>query len=159
MEEQTIGKVLHEFSALPKEDLLRTAKSLGIDPRISLSTSGGIGWRREKGETDLLAALYTAEWAYCDERNRREWFFPSPMGLAMLGLAKMPPVSKLPMDLKVLPNNSVFAGAGQEMDGLACLFRYCRIKRIGEVIEHPVGAATFGPGAGQGFSGEELRGR
>lgn len=134
LHEPKVGKVLLEFSRLPEEDLARATKVLGIKvDRFHLS--GWHQWLDAKGQTALISALYVAECAYCVEKQRKEWFLPSPTGLGVLGLAEIPPVPRLPTDLKVLSNHDVLAGAGLEMDRLTCLFRYCRIKRIAPVFE------------------------
>jgi hypothetical protein len=155
LQEQQIGKVLHEFSTLPEGDLVRVAESLGIKAK-DFRLDDWRYWLEIEGQKALLAALYAAEWAYWEERDRQQWFFPSPMALGMLGLATMPPVSQLPTDLKVLPNNSIYAGAGREMDLLVCLSRYCRIKRIDQVFEFQLEPRRLAQTPAKTSPGEEL---
>jgi hypothetical protein len=132
--ESKVGKVLGGFSRLPEEDLARAAKVLGIKVNRN-RLSEWHHWLDNAGQTALISALYVAECAYRVEEGRQTWFLPSPMGLGVLGLAEVPPSRPLPTDLRVLSNHDVLAGAGLEMDRLACLFRYCRIKRIAPVFE------------------------
>ncbi|MCY2952526.1 MAG: hypothetical protein NTU53_11195 [Planctomycetota bacterium] len=137
LREGELGGVFRRFSALPRHDLARAAKVMGVgvdDMRVG----GWQNWLDEKGQTALISALHTAEWAYCTERKGVEWFIPSPMGLGMLGLGNVPPPLRLPTDLRVLPNHCIFAGAGLEMEQLTCFFRYCRVKRIDQVFEFQV---------------------
>ena len=153
--EQQIGKTLFDFSMLPEEDLLRLARSLGIEAN-GLRVDDRRRWLDAKRQKALISALYAAEWAYWDARDRQSWFFPSPTALGMLGLGKMPPGRRLPTDLKVLPNNSIYAGAGQEMDRLVCLFRHCRIKRIDEVFEFQLEPRRLAQTPAGSSPGEEL---
>jgi len=155
LQEQEIGKTLHEFSTLPEEDLAQAAGSFGIKVK-DLPLDDWRDWLDIERQKALISALYSADWAYCDARDRQPWFFPSPTGLGMLGLAKVPPVPQLPTDLKVLPNNSIYAGAGQELDRLICLFRYCRIKRISQVFEFQLEPRRLAQTPAKTSPGEEL---
>ena len=96
------------------------------------------GWQLKldaRGQKALVAALYTAEWAYYAEHEETGWWFASPTGLAMLGLGPPTPAPELATVFKVQPDLSVFAGAGLGWETLVPLFRHATIKRIDQVYE------------------------
>lgn len=134
LREGELGGVFRGFSELPEQDLLRTAKTMSVVVN-RMRVSAWHHWLDAKGQAALVSALYTAECAYCIEEKEERWFIPSPMGLGILGLGEVPPPVRLPTDLRVLPNHCIFAGAGLDMDQLACFFRCCRVKRIDQVFE------------------------
>ena len=131
------GLTFAGFSSLPPEDLLKAAKALRVDVNPWV-VSGWHEWLDEKGQKALLDALYTAEWAWCGEHDGTRYLLLSPLGEGMLGLRKVPPPYDLSTDLKVLPSNTVFAGAGLAMDRLVTLFRCCKVNRIDQVYEFQV---------------------
>ena len=88
-----------------------------------------------RGQKALVAALYTAEWAYYAEHEKTGWWFASPTGLAMLGLGPPPPAPELATVFQVQPDLSVFAGAGLGWETLVPLFRHATIRRIDQVYE------------------------
>lgn len=57
-------------------------------------------------------------------RQKREFLFASPIGLAMLGLARAPLAPPLVVLFQELPNLSVFVGTGLPLDKLLPLFRH-----------------------------------
>jgi hypothetical protein len=131
------GSTFAAFSRLPPEDLQKAAKAMrvGVD---RWPVSGWHYWLDEKGQKALLHALYTTEWAWCGEHNRTMYLLLSPLGEGMLGMKKVPPPYELSADLKVLPSNTVFAGAGLAMDRLVTLFRCCQVNRIDQVYEFQI---------------------
>jgi hypothetical protein len=153
--EAEIGKLFLGFSKLPEGDLCRAAKMLKVKVD-RLHVGGWRHWLDEKGQKALVAALYAAEWAYCVEQKQRRWFFPSLIGLGILGLADIPPIEQLPTDLRVLSNHDILAGAGLEMDRLASFFRYCRIKRIAPVFEFQLEPRRLAQTSAKESPGEQL---
>ena len=149
--EADFGTVVRAFSELPIPELSEAGKEFGV-ARVSHCKE----WLDAKGQAALLSALYSAEWAYNTECDKKDWFFPSSMGLAMLGLGKVPEVTKLPTDLNVLPNNCIFAGAGLDMDQLTCFFRYCRTKRIDQIFEFQLDPRRLAEMSSRTSPGEEL---
>lgn len=135
--EVSVGPTLQAFSELPKDDLLKAAKSFRIKVD-ALAVYHWHYWLDEKGHKAMLTALNIPEWVWYDKDDKTEWVMLSPLGAGMLGLKKMPPVPDLYAELKVLPNNSVLAGPGRDIDSLVPLFRYCKIKRINQVYEFQV---------------------
>jgi hypothetical protein len=95
-------------------------------------------WLDENGQRNLLSVLYTAEWAYYAERQKVGWVFPSPIGLGLLGLGSLPEAPRLAAELKADSNLAIYAGAGVELATLATLCRFCKIKRIDQLIEFQV---------------------
>lgn len=128
------GQVLQDFAQLPKDDLVRAAHELGIG-EDEVAPYSWRHWLDDKGQKALMAALYEAEWAYYAEREKSGWFFASPLGLGMLGLAVAPPPPALTTVFKAQPDLSVFAGAGLGRETLVPLFRHAAIKRIDQVYE------------------------
>ena len=63
---------------------------------------------------------------------------PSPIGLSLLGLGQLSEVPTLAKELKADSNLAIYAGAGLELDTLASLVRFCKIKRIDQFIEFQV---------------------
>jgi hypothetical protein len=132
--ESEVGRIFHDFTRLPEDDLIEAARGLGIaSDRVDVAA-----WRKTldaRGQKALLAALYTSEWAYYAEakKDKTAWFFASPIGLAMLGLGPSLPMPELAMVFKVQPDLSVFAGAGLAWETLVPLFRYGTIQRIDQV--------------------------
>jgi hypothetical protein len=152
----TIGQVFLDFSQLPKGALIEVAKGLGqkasaVDPESWKSSLNLLGQKA------LVIALYELEWAYNIEREKTGWIFASPTGLGMLGLDVMPPAPELSDVFKVLPNLSVFAGAGLGRDKLVPLFRHGVIKRIDQVFEFQLDRRRLAQSAAPASPGEELR--
>jgi hypothetical protein len=63
---------------------------------------------------------------------------PEPIGLGLLGLGPLPDAPTLATEFKADSNLAIYAGAGLELDRLATLFRFCKIKRIDRLIEFQV---------------------
>jgi hypothetical protein len=150
------GLTFAAFSRLPREDLEKAAKTLrlGVD---GWTVSGWHNWLDEKGQKALLHALYTTEWAWCGEHNKAMYLLLSPLGEGMLGLKKVPPPYELSTDLKVLPSNTIFAGAGLEMDRLVTLFRCCKVNRIDQVYEFQIDRQRLAEMPAQGAPVAHLR--
>src|SRR5262249_29804982 len=132
--ESSAGQILEAFSQLPREDLLKAATSF----RIAGDTLGVLGWKYwldENGRKAVIAALETTEWVWYGEHRKVRWLLLSPLGAGMLGLKEMPSPPDLYAELKVLPNNSILAGPGRDVDSLVPLFRSCKIKRVDQVYE------------------------
>ena len=87
--EPSFGQVFLDFTQLPKGELIQLAQDLG-----QKKSAGDLENLRKsldaKGQKALLAALYTAEWAYYTESDATGWLFASPIGLGMLGLETPP---------------------------------------------------------------------
>jgi hypothetical protein len=75
----------------------------------------------------------------------------------MLGLAPVPRVDPLATDLRVLPNLSVFAGAGLPLEKLVPLFRHCRVKRIDRLLEFQLDRRRLTEASARDSPNEELR--
>jgi hypothetical protein len=135
--EDQLGKVMHDFCQLPDSDLKSVAVSAGLK-KDDVSRDEWAHWLNEAGQRALLSALYTAEWAYYAERQKVGWVFPSPMGLGLLGLGPLPEAPRLATELKADSNLAIYAGAGVELATLATLCRFCKIKRIDQLIEFQV---------------------
>jgi hypothetical protein len=135
--EDQVGNVMHDFCQLPESDLRNVAAGAGLK-KNDVSQYNWEHWLDENGQRNLLSALYTAEWAYYDERQKVGWVFPSPMGLAHLGLGPLPEAPRLAAELKADSNLAIYAGAGVELATLATLCRFCKIKRIDQLIEFQV---------------------
>jgi hypothetical protein len=155
--EDQVGLVMFAFSRLPPEELSRAARALKLEANGYERATWHL-WLDEKGQKALLSALYTAEWGYAAEHPKKIWFFPSPIGLAMLGLGPVPQATHLPTDLEVRPDLSVYAGAGLPLEQLVPLFRHCRIKRIAQVLEFRLEPRRLAEASAASPAGEELRG-
>ncbi len=134
LREDLIGQAMLAFSRLPETDL----KSVVAHAGVKKSNVYGFDWQHwldEKGQRALLSALYTAEWCYYAEQQKVGWIMPSPIGLGLLGLGPLPEPPTLAKDLKADSNLAIFAGAGIGPDTLATLIRFCKIKRIDQLIE------------------------
>ena len=152
--EDQVGQVMHDFCALPELALKRLATIVGLK-KDDVACNDWEHWLNEKGQKTMLAALYTAEWAYYAERNKAGWVFPSPLGLAVLGLGSIPAYPPLAKELKAASNLAVFAGAGLDFDTLVPLFRYGKIKRIDQVFEIQIDPRRLREGPAN--AGTELR--
>src|SRR5262249_44225804 len=108
--EPRVGATLLGFARLPEAGLGRAAAKL----KLSLTEAACAAWKgwldEENAQKALLSAIYTAEWAYVDDRRQKDWFYASPIGLAMLDLGPAPRAEPLPTDLAVQPPLSVSAG-------------------------------------------------
>ena len=135
LREDQIGKMMLEFCRLPEPDLRKFAANAG---QKTADVSGWKHWLDEKGQQALLSALYTTEWAYYAERQKIGWVMPSPIGLGLLGIGPLPEAPVLAKDFKADSNLAIYAGAGLDFDVLVPLFRFCKIKRIGQIIEFQV---------------------
>ena len=135
--EDQLGKVMHDFCQLPDSDLKSMAVSAGLK-KDDVSRNEWAHWLNEIGQRALLSALGTAEWVYYDERQKVGWVFPSPIGLGLLGLGSLPEAPRLATELKADSNLAIYAGAGVELGIVATLCRFCKIKRIDQLIEFQV---------------------
>lgn len=61
-----------------------------------------------------------------------------PWAWLFLSIGALPNVAPLIKDLKADSNRAIFAGAGVDFDKLVPLFRFCKIIRIGQLIEFQV---------------------
>jgi hypothetical protein len=129
-----VGNVFLEFSKLPQQDLIDLAKQLGLKTR-QWDVSGWDTWLDKPGQQALLSALYVSSWAGVVEHQKQCWFSLSDTAPIILGLVGPPELPAPVVDLKVLPNLCVLAGADLPPEKLVPLFRHCRIKRIDRVIE------------------------
>jgi len=148
--------VFHDFSLLPTDDLIQAAGGLGF----GTDAVDVAGWRQRldaKGQKALVAALYTAEWAYHAEHEKTGWSYASPIGLAMLGLERPLPTPDLATVFKAQPDLSVFAGAGLAWEKLVPLFRHGTIKRIDQVYEFGLDRRRLAGSPSTSSPGEELR--
>jgi hypothetical protein len=154
--ESEVGQVLHDFTRLPQDDLVRAAHGL----RLGVDSVDAAGWQLEldaRGRKALVAALYTAEWAYYAEHEETGWWFPSPTGLSMLGLGAPLPAPELATVLKAQPDLSVFAGAGLSWETLVPLFRHAMIRRVDQVYEFRLDRKRLAASPAGSAPGEELR--
>lgn len=154
--ESDVGPVLHEFTRLPQDDLVRAADGLGL----VVDSVDVAGWQLKldnRSQKALVAALYTAEWAYYAEHEEKGWWFPSPTGLAMLGLGPPPSLPDLATVFTAQPDLSVFAGAGLAWETLVPLFRHATIKRIDQVYEFRLDRKRLAGAPAGRTPGEELR--
>ena len=134
LREDQLGEAMLGFSCLPETDLKNVAARAGVK-KGDVSRFDWEHWLDEKGQRALLSALYTAEWCYYAERQKVGWIMPSPIGLGLLGLGPLPEPPPLAKELKADSNLAIFAGAGVGLDTLARLIRFCKIKRIDQLIE------------------------
>jgi hypothetical protein len=154
--ESEMGRVLHDFTRLPQDDLVRAGRGLGL----AVDSVDVAGWQLKldaRGQKALVAALYTSEWAYYAKHDTTGWWFASPTGLAMLGLGPPPPMPELATVFKAQPDLSVFAGAGLGREALVPLFRHAAIKRIDQVYEFRLDRKRLAGSPSGGAPGEELR--
>jgi hypothetical protein len=153
--ESEVGQILHDFTCLPQDDLVRAAHGL----RLGVDTVDVAGWRLKldaRGKKALVAALYTSEWAYYAEHETTGWWFASPTGLAMLGLGPQPRAPDLATVFTAQPDLSVFAGAGLSWETLVPLFRHATIKRIDQVYEFRLDRKWLAGSPSGSAPGEEL---
>jgi hypothetical protein len=156
--ESEVGQIFHDFAQLPEDDLVQTAQGLGIaSDRIDV-----VRWKKRldaSGKKALVASLYTSEWAYYAEPEKRKtgWLFASPIGLAMLGLGPSLSAPDLAMVFKIQPDLSVFAGAGLAWEKLVPLFRHGMIKRIDQVYEFGLDRKRLAGSPSTSSPAEELR--
>src|SRR5205814_9777738 len=68
-----------------------------------------------------------------------------------------PPTPRPLTALQVVTTYCLFAGAGLEMDKMACLLRFCRIKRIDQVFEFQLDRRRLAETPSQTSPGAELR--
>lgn len=154
--ESEVGQVLHDFTRLPQDDLVRAAEGLGL----AVDGVDVAGWQLKldaRGRKALVAALYTAEWAYFAEHEKTGWWFASPTGLAMLRLGPPPPMPELATVFKAQPDLSVFAGAGLGREALVPLFRHATIRRIDQIYEFRLDRKRLAGSPSGSTPGEELR--
>ena len=154
--ESKVGQVLHDFTRLPQDDLVRAARGL----RLEVDSVDVAGWQLKldaRGQKALVAALYTSEWAYFAKHEQTGWWFASPIGLAMLGLGPPLPMPDLATVFRVQPDLSVFAGAGRGRETLVPLFRHATIKRIDQVYEFQFDRKRLAGSPAGSEPGEELR--
>lgn len=154
--ESGVGQVLHDFSLLPRDDLIQAARGLGLE----WNDADVAGWQRrldDRGRKALIAALYTAEWAYFAEHQKTGWWLASSTGLAMLGLGPALPRPDLATVFQAQPDLSVFAGAGLSWRTLAPLFRHATIRRIDQVYEFRLDRKRLAGAPANTDPGKELR--
>ncbi len=156
LREDEAGGVMRRLAELPAKDLSASAKGLKLGVTEARAAAWQ-DWLDEKGQKALLSAVYLAEWAYVAEREKTEWVFPSPVGLAMLGLGPLPGVEPLPDTLTVQSDLSVFAGAGLPLEKLIPLFRHCRVGRIDRVFRLHLDRKLLKAAPADHPPGEELR--
>ncbi len=132
--EAHFGKVLQEFCSLPGDDLVTAARSIRLAMREKTGGSWQ-AWLDSKRQEAIIKTLYHCGWAYSAEHGNEEWIMPSPVGRAMIGLGRTPRRPSLLSDIKVQSDNSVFAGAGLQVEKLAMLCRYSIIKQCGQMFE------------------------
>jgi hypothetical protein len=154
--ESRVGQVFHDFSQLPKDDLVRAARCFGLKSG-DVDPYGWKYWLDARGREALIAALYQAEWAYHAERDQTGWFSASPIGLGMLGLEEIPPAPELAVLFQALPILSVFAGAGLAHETLVPLFRHGVVKRIDQVFEFRLDRKRLAQAPASSSPAEELR--
>jgi hypothetical protein len=129
-----VGNVFLEFSKLPPQDFIDLGKQLGLETH-ERDARGWACWLDRPGQQGLLSALYVSSWAELVEHQKQCWFRLSDKAPIILGLVGPPELPAPVVDLKVLPNLCVLAGADLPPDKLVPLFRHCRIRRIDRVIE------------------------
>ncbi|MGH9395304.1 MAG: hypothetical protein ACRD18_00420 [Terriglobia bacterium] len=129
-----VGNVLLDFSKLPYQDLIDLGKRLGLK-KHQCNAGGWDSWLDERGQQALVSALYVSSWAYTVVHQKQRWICLSDTARIILGLVAPPELPAPVVDLKVLPNLCVLAGADLPPDKLVPLFRHCKIKRIDRVIE------------------------
>jgi hypothetical protein len=154
--ESGAGQVLHAFTRLPQEDLVRAARGL----KLKVESVDVAGWQRKldaRGRKALVTALCTSEWAYYAEHQQSGWWLASPTGMAMLELGPPPPMPELATVFKAQPDLSVFAGAGLGWETLVPLFRYATIRRIDQVYEFRLDRKRLAEAPAGSEPGEELR--
>lgn len=132
-----IGQVMQNFCRLPEQDLQKLATNVGLK-KNDVAWRDWEHWLSDKGQKTMLTALYTAEWAYYAEREKTGWVMPSFLGLGVLGIGPVPTTTSLAKELKATSNLAVFVGAGVDFDILVPLCRYCKIKRIDQIIEFQI---------------------
>jgi hypothetical protein len=154
--ESRVEQILLDFALLPRDDLIQAARGLGL----TLDDAAVAGWERrlnDRGQKALVAALYTAEWAYYAEHKKTGWWFASSTGLAMLGLGPALPRPGLATVFQAQPDLSVFAGAGLGWRTLVPLFRHATIRRIDQVYEFRLDRKRLAGSPTNTAPGEELR--
>ena len=129
-----VGHVLREFSKLPAQDLIDLGKRLGLKNH-QYDAGDWDSWLDEPGQQALVSALHVSSWAYAGDHQNERWIFLSDTARIVLGLVSPPELSAPAVDLKVLPNLCVLAGADLPPNKLVPLFRHCKIKRIDRVFE------------------------
>jgi hypothetical protein len=156
--ESEVGRIVDDFAQLPEDDLIEAARGLGIaSDRVDVA-----GWKKRldaRGQKALVAALYTSDWAYYAEPEKKKtgWFFASPIGLAMLGPGPSLPAPELATVFQVQPDLSIFAGAGLGWETLVPLFRHGTIQRIDQVYEFRLDRKRLSGSPSGSAPGEELR--
>jgi hypothetical protein len=128
------GHVFLDFSQLPAPDLVCLGHQMGL--QISQwDVDGWNRWLDQPGQQALLSALFVSSWVYAADYRKQCWIYLSDTGLIILGLVAPPELPAPIVDLMVLPNLCVFAGADLPPEKLVPLFRHCKIKRIDRVFE------------------------
>ncbi len=154
--EDQAGHVLCEFAKLPARDLARLSRSVGKGLPEKLF-AGNDALLAEKGQRAFLNALYSCEWAYVAEFQEKTWFFASDTARLLLGLDDPPPPAAQHRELEVTANRLVRAGIDLTPEQLVPLFRYCRIRRVGEVCEFQLDAKQMSELPSESSAGAELR--
>jgi hypothetical protein len=151
-----VGNVFLEFSKLPPQDLIDLGKQLGLK-MDEYDASSWDCWLDNPGQQALLSALYVSSWAGVVEHQKQWWFCLSDTAPIILGLLKPPELPAPVVDLKVLPNLCVLAGADLPPNKLVPLFCYCRIRRIDRVIEFQLDKRQLTEATSQGPLHRRLR--
>src|SRR5947208_162014 len=74
--EPVVGQIFYDCTRLPQDDLVRAAEG----PGLAVDGVDVAGWQMKldaRGRKALVAALYTAEWAYYAEHEKTGWWFAS----------------------------------------------------------------------------------
>lgn len=151
-----LGNVLLEFSKLPAQDLLDLGQYLGLK-KHQYDAGGWDMWLDESGQQALVSALYVTSWVYTADHQKQRWIYLSDIARIILGLVAPPELPAPAVDLKVLPNLCVLAGADLPPDKLVPLFRHCRIRRIDRVIEFQLDKRQLTETTSQGPLHRKLR--
>ena len=151
-----VGNVFLEFGKLPPQDFIDLGKQLGLETHEN-DARGWAGWLDRPGQQGLLSALYVSSWAELVQHRKQCWFCLSDEAPIILGLVGPPELPVPVVDLKVLPNLCVLAGADLPPDKLVPLFRHCRIRRIDRVIEFQLDKRQLTETTSQGSSHRSLR--
>jgi hypothetical protein len=158
--ENQVTNVLSAFCDLPQKDLAEVAEGCGL----TIDGEVVARWRHWLDSTRapdmLMGALYLAECAYAHDKEIagvKLWWFPSPKGMTVLGLANGGPLPALSRELTVDDAGVVRAGAGLEPETLVPLFQHCVFKRLREVLEFQIDRKRLREAPADTAPGEELR--
>jgi hypothetical protein len=151
-----VGNPFLEFCKLPPQDLVDLGKQLGLKTD-EYDAMGWDCWLDRPGQQALVSALDVSSWVDLVEHQKQCWFRLSDTARIILGLVGPPELPAPVVDLKVLPDLCVLAGADLPPDKLVPLFRHCRIRRIDRVIEFQLDKRHLTETTPQGPSHRNLR--